>query len=160
MPCFRRRERERRAKPSPLLGEHREEKMRQQETYYIKDNHSVIGVLAPSRISEPEEDKRCCPSSIHYSSESKDLLQSSEEGPDVIYSPRRTMGVRCQAGCVACNGASVLEGSTFGYGRIGRPPQCNDPSVKYKVQNIEMRDFKPDTAVSPGNKDTNSLASV
>ena len=126
----------------------------------------MIGVLTQSRApSDSEDDKRCYPASLHYSAESKELLTSaSEDGPDVIYSPRRSMGVSCGAGCVACNGAAVLEGNTFGhYGRLGRPPSSSllDPAVaKYKVQNIEMSDFRTDSATVNGNAEANNLAAL
>ncbi len=158
--CFRRRQRLRRAKANPLLGDHLE-KVRG-PVGILKDNASLEGTLT----SDLEDDKRCS-QPLQLVTASQELLQV-DDGPDIIYSPRLSVGMRCQSGCVACNGPSALGGSTFLYGRIHppspratQPPQQDPSSPKYIVQNIEMKDFRAGNGTLPRNdQDKHQLASV
>jgi hypothetical protein len=127
----------------------------------LKDNASNEGTLT----SDLDEDKRCS-IPLQRSTASQELL-NMDDGPDIIYSPRLSVGMRCQSGCVACNGPSALGGSTFLYGRIHPPsPRSSGPpqdpsSPKFRVQNIEMKDFRGGNGTLPmSEQEKNQLASV
>ena len=150
----RRRQRVRRNKPNPLLGETVDDKgILRVATCSIKgDNTSVEGTLT----SDLEDDKSRA-QSLQMNNVSQELLQV-EEGPDVIYSPRAGIGFRCQTDCVACNGPTALNraaGADYIYGRLGRPGK-DSAMNKYLTQNIELKNLRADSVTLPRNESSTS----
>lgn len=157
---FRRRQRLRRNKPNPLLGDPGmdEKGIIRVATCSIKgDNTSVEGTLTSDL-----EDEKSRGQSVQMSNASQELLQA-EDCPDVIYSPRAGIGFRCQSGCVACNGPAALNraaGADYIYGRLGRP-LATDANPKYRTQNIELKNLRTGSVTLPRNEnDPSKMAAV